>query len=203
MSSKNHNDFNTYRHFLSQVAPMEDKEWDQMLPLLSVRSYQKGEFILRSGEVCDQMLFMVEGFARSYFIDENGREFNWSFHFNDNKAKPTNVFILDYASFVSGSPSRLHMECLSEVTTVSIRREDLNALYTQSHFWSEMGRRMSEQVYFITHNRNLNQLTLDAKDRYDQFVQTYAYLIDRLTQEQIASFLGITPQSLSRLKKQS
>ena len=201
MSPKDHSYFNTYRHFLSQVATVDDKEWDSMLPLLSVRSYQKGEFILRPDEVCDQMQFMVEGFARSYFIDESGREFNWSFHFNDSKAKPTNVFIVDYASFVSSSKSRLHMECLSEVTTVSIRREDLNSLYTQSHFWSEIGRQMSEQVYFITHNRNLNQFTLDAKDRYDQFVQTYAYLIDRLTQEQIASFLGITPQSLSRLKK--
>jgi len=201
MSPKNHNYFNTFRHFLSQVATVNDKEWDSMHPLLSVCSYKKGEFILTPDETCDHMQFLVEGVARSYFIDENGREFNWSFHFNENNAKSINVFVVDYASFISGSKSRLHLECLSKVTTVSISRQSLNRLYSQSHFWSEIGRRLAEFAYLIASNRSLNQLTLEAKDRYVQFVKTYPYLIDRLTQEQIASFLGITPQSLSRLKK--
>ena len=201
MNPKNQHCFNTYRQFLSQVAAMGDKEWNHMLPLLSVRCYDKGEFILRPDETCDQMQFLVEGFARSYCIDENGREFNWSFSFNDKNAHPTNAFIVDYASFISGLNSRLHFECLSKVTTVSISKESLNNLYSQSHFWSEIGRRISEQVYCVAHNRSLNQLTLEAKDRYAQFVKTYPHMKEKLTQEQIASFLGITPQSLSRLKK--
>jgi len=201
MNTKEQKHFNSFRHFLSQIAPVDDNEWDRLLPLLSVRSFKKGEFILRPDETCEQMQFLVEGVARSYFIDENGREFNWSFHFNDSDARSTNMFVVDYASFISGSISRLHLECLSNIITVSITRESLNHLFSHSHFWSDVGRRVAEQVYFITHNRSLNQLALEGKDRYALFVKTYPYLLDRLTQEQIASFLGITPQSLSRLKK--
>lgn len=201
MSLKEQNYFNTFRLFLSQVASVNNEEWDNIAPLLSLRSFKKEEFILRPEEISDQMLFLVEGMARSYFLDENGREFNWSFHFNDLNARSTNVFVIDYASFISGTASRLHVECLSDITTISIPRESLYQLYTQSHFWSEVGRHIAEQVYSITHNRSLNQLALEAKDRYAQFASTYPYLIDQLSQNQIASFLGITPQSLSRLKK--
>ena len=56
------------------------------------------------------MLFVVSGLARAYCLDENGREFNWSFHFNDGNVNPTNVFAIDYASYIAHQPSRLYIE---------------------------------------------------------------------------------------------
>jgi len=191
---------NSIRHYLSQVMPINDKNWELIAPLWSSIEFNQGELILRPNEVCHQMFFLVEGMARCYFLDESGREFNWSFHFNDSEAKSNNVFMLDYASFISESKSRIYIECLSDMVVFAITKKDLYQLYNKSHFWSEMGRLISEQVYVLVHNRSLNQLALDAKERYVQFVKNYPYLVERLSQNQIASFLGITPQSLSRLK---
>jgi len=200
MSQNKSYHLNSIRQYLSQVIPVNDKNWELIAPLWSSIDFIEGEFILRPNEICHHMYFSAEGMARSYFLDENGREFNWSFHFNDSEAKSTNVFMVDYASFISESKSRIYIECLSDMTVYAITKTDLYQLFKKSHFWSEMGRHIAEQVYVLAHNRSLNQLALDAKGRYAQFAKNYPYLLERLSQSQIASFLGITPQSLSRLK---
>jgi CRP-like cAMP-binding protein len=108
---------------------------------------------------------------------------------------------VDYASFLHNEPSSLYFETLSDIETLVLKKIDLEHLYETSHYWANFGRLISEKVYYFTHHRSLSQLTLPAKERYHRFIKENPALLSKIPQHHIAAYLGITPQSLSRLKK--
>jgi len=136
------------------------------------------------------LLFVVSGLARAYCLGENGREFNWSFHFNDENVNPTNVFAIDYASYIAHQPSRLYIEALSIIDVLSIPRAALDALYEESHFWCNIARVIAERVYCVTHHRSLNQFSLAAGERYEQLMSMNPVLIEKNIRISIGSLFG-------------
>jgi CRP-like cAMP-binding protein len=190
-----------FKGFLFALASISEADWRCCANLLITERHAPGCVIQRTGAICDRVRFLVSGLARSYLQDEKGRDFTWSLHFNEPEANMKNRFVIDYASFTQGEPSRLCIEALTNVEIISIKKPDVEQLFAHSLVWANVGRLISDLAYHHNHHRVLSLLTLPAKARYEQLLNESPVLLRVAPQHHVASFLGITPQSLSRLRR--
>jgi CRP-like cAMP-binding protein len=113
----------------------------------------------------------------------------------------TNLFVVEYDSFLHQKPSSIHIEVLEDCEMVSVSYEDVQFLYSKLKKGERFGRLMAQEAYSILHQMIIDRQTKSAKDRFDEFVSKTPHLLDKVPQYHIATYLGITPQHLSRLKK--
>ena len=177
-------------------------EWTLFKSKLKVYNYKKGEIIHYAGDICTKLMFINSGIVRGYFIDDKGKDHTWNICFNDKNAQMTNVYVVDYDSFVNQIESNISFEVLEDCELFSVTYDNVQFLYNHSKKGERFGRLMAEQAYSHTHNLVLDELTKTASQRFETFIKKTPYLLDKVPQYHIATLLGIAPQSLSRLKKE-
>ena len=192
-----------FKRFISSISQPGDDDWNLISDKPSYKSFESGSYIYMPGDICEKMIFLNSGVIRSFFIDDDGKEFTWSFHFSLPQRKAKNTFIIDYASYLHNEPTKFHFEVLSRTSAVLIDKTTIEMLYAKSKYWEHIGRIIAEEVYYTTHNRTLSLLTQPASQRYLELMLQYPELTDLVPQQYIASYLGITPQSLSRIKNRT
>lgn len=188
------------KYTFSKVA-MTEENWKLLSDELSVVKYAKGGKLLLQNGICNRILFLNSGVARSYVLDVQGREFTCTFNYNEMSSSAKNLFLTDYASIIRNEPSKIHFESLSEIEDVCIPTDVILKLHESNIQWNKVGRIITEEAYFITQQRTLSLLTLTALERYQQLMSDISSEIVDIPELYIASYLGITPLSLSRLKK--
>lgn len=191
-----------YKEFIQKYIPLNENEWEFFKTKLSIKEFKKGENILRQGEVCKELYFIAKGLARGYIIDESGKDFTWCIYFNDLNSKMTNLYVTDYASFLYQESSDLFIEALEDTVLVTYAFEDLKFMYEKMEKAEKIGRIMAELAYTYLHKKIINHQTKNANERFEEFMDETPYLLEKVPQYHIATFLGITPQHLSRLKKE-
>ncbi len=187
--------------YLNRFVDLSTEECIVLESLLEHKRFNSGEFVLKEGVICKKIAFLVSGTARTYFIDSHGHDFTWNFQFNDNDAAFHNIFMLDYYSLLTQSPSSLSIKVISDVEVVMLDYQNLQSLIGKYIKMAIVSNKLTELAYQYAHKRAFSLLTLNAKDRYSKLLQEEPYLINKFNQNQIASFIGVTPQSLSRLRK--
>ncbi len=192
----------TFKEFIYRYIELSFFEWQLIKSRLRYKTYKKGERILNLDDICQDIVFVEDGYARAYVIDENGKDYTWSIMFNNENSKVENLFAIDFESFLQESPSRLEIEALSECKTVLIKKSDLDFLQERSKKVERFCRLMTEEGYSYLHNLILDRQTKSAKKRVEEFLQTKSHLLSIVPQYHIASLLDITPQHLSRLKRE-
>lgn len=192
---------NKFIEFLKQNMTLSSDENDLLKNKMLQKHFQKGEIIHHCEHIHDSTYFIESGTARGFYIDENGKDTTWYIYFNDENAHLTNLFILDYESYLNQIPSKLHFEALSDCTVWIMKKEEIDILCLQHHKWSEFVRRASDMAYSLVHKKYFAQLVQNAEERFEEFLKTTPHLLSKVPQYHIASYLGITPQHLSRLKK--
>lgn len=188
---------------MNHILPMPETEQRKLKKIALPQTYPAGTRLLSPGELCTKMRFIISGMGRAYFIDPEGKEFTWSFHYANPQLVEKNLFIVDYHSFLTQSPSQLYIEAIDELKVLEIEKSAIDELYAASQYWNQLGRIITENVYLYTHNRTLSLLTQSAKERYEKMRKDDPLLISMIPQYLLASYLGVTPESLSRLKKSS
>ena len=194
--------YQQYKRFISKYLSINSIEWSLIQSRLSVKRYIKGEAILHQGDVCGELYFINRGLARGYIIDESGKDFTWGIFFNDSTAHMSNIFVVEYDSFLRQSPSSIHIEALEECEIVAISFSDVQFLYNRLKKGERFGRLMAEEAYSYLHAMTIDRQTKSAKQRFEKFTRETPHLLDKVPQYHIATLLGITPQHLSRLKKE-
>lgn len=193
---------NPFVSFLKQYIDLTQQEIEAIEKILETRTYRAGEIVLQEKTICKNITFLVYGKARSYFINHEGQEFTWNFHFNDNDSKFENYFLLDYNSFLSATPTYLTIEAIEDIEVIMLSYEKLQIFMATSLKISTLNNRMSEIAYQNVHKRAFSLLTLTAKERYLQLLKEEPYLLNKFKHYLIASYLGVAPQSLSRLRNE-
>ncbi|WP_320055155.1 Crp/Fnr family transcriptional regulator [Neolewinella lacunae] len=155
---------------------------------------KKGQLILREGDVCQHNSFVVHGCFRMYKTDENGKDHNLQF-------ATENWWILDMDSFYSQQPSVLNIEALEESTVYQIKRENQIKLYTSYPRFNRIFRVLSENALIASQRRVLQNLGSSTEERYLDFIERYPLLFGRISNLHVASYLGITPEFLSVVRK--
>jgi len=195
--------YHKYKSFLDKFINLNYVEWKLFQSRIKVVTFKKGETIHHIGDISNKLLFINSGLARAYVIDENGKDYTWSIFFNDENSKMTNLFLVDYESFCKQCSSKLIIEALEDCEAFSLEHSDVMLLYGKLKKFERFGRLMGEEAYVYLHNLIIDRQTKDAKARFEKFMDETPYLLDRVPQYHIASFLDMTAQHLSSLKKEN
>jgi CRP-like cAMP-binding protein len=179
--------------YFDKSIPLNDKEKELVRLKFHSRLFRKRQFILQEGDICTQFNFVVRGCLRTYKIDEKGNTHVLQF-------ATENSWINDLGSFHGVTPSSLNIDALEDTVVLQISREDLITLYTEAPKFDRIFRVLIEKGFIRLQERLLQNISSTAEERYQSFLELYPHLINRLSQVQIASFLGITPEFLSRLR---
>lgn len=166
----------------------------------TVQNFEKDISLLGNGQACRSMYYLSSGITRSFAIDESGRDFTTCFHFNEPSSTVKNLFLTDFSSVIRNEPSQLHFQTLTEVQAVELPTHAISGLYERGAKWEKLGRRLSEEAYYHTQQRAMSLLMKTAKQRYAELCEQMPHLIESIPEYYVASYLGITPQSLSRIK---
>ncbi|MBP6686428.1 MAG: Crp/Fnr family transcriptional regulator [Lacibacter sp.] len=180
-------------HYFEKLIPLNKEERELVREKFRPRLYRKKQYVLQEGDVCSQMNFVVRGCLRMYKIDDTGGTHILQFAAENN-------WITDLGSFYSAKPSEMAIDSLEDTMVLQIAHDDLLVLYTQTPKFHRIFRVLIENSYVSLQKRLLQTISSTAEDRYQYFIDTYPHLVNRLPQTQIASFLGITPEFLSRLR---
>lgn len=190
------------KDFICKHIELSDEDLEQLSQHIKIKKFKKNETIHHIGDIFKSIMFINSGIARSYIIKEDGKDFTWHFHFsNENSANLKNFFIVDYASFTHQEPSKMNFEALEDCEVIIIDYQVLEKLYNSDIKWQFLGRIIAQEAYYLTHHRTISLLTLNAQERLNNLIEEYPNIFKQVPHYHIASFLGITPQSLSRLKK--
>lgn len=193
--------FKQLQRYLLSIAPLSEDDWILLRNELTLLTFDKNVKLHSHNDLSSEIMFLINGVARSYVIDSNGRDYTSSFNFNDPVSTVKNVFVTDYASVIRNEESKLFFESLTEIEVISIPVDQVKLLYESNANWCRIGRIIAEEAYYITQQRVLSLLTMTASERYEQLINHMPSTISLIPEWCIASYLGVTPQSLSRIKK--
>jgi len=191
--------------YINSFIPLKEDAWMEMMMLFKSYSYKKGEFIYGSSDIPAEVNFIVKGVVRSFKMEEDGKDFTWAFYYlNDEVLEHrmiSDVCVVDYASFLRNESAELAFEVMEDCTVMTITKKDLFELYESDDKWQMFARKIAEDAYCATRDRTLTLLTKSAKERLEILEDYFPDIFRRVSQQHIASYLGITRQSLNRLRR--
>ena len=156
--------------------------------------YKKGEIILRADEQVNYQFFVFDGCLRTYLIAKSGKEHTIQFAIKS-------WWISDYIGYFSETKSVLFIECIEDAILYKISREDVEEIYAKIPKTERFIRKKLERSFVSFQKRILANLSQSAKERYINFTQDYPNIEQHVKNYHIASYLGITTESLSRIRK--
>jgi CRP-like cAMP-binding protein len=186
--------FELLRKNIEKHLSISDADFEQFTKPFYHRKIAKKQFLLRAGQICKFEGFVIKGCLRVYYLDEQGQERILYFAIED-------WWITDIDSFTNNTPSILNIEALEDSEVLLITQPYKEALYEQLPMVEKLFRIMTQKTHVALQRRMISALGKTADERYLEFIEKYPQLEQRLTQLQIASYLGISHEFLSKIRK--
>ena len=189
-------DFNQLFDYIerkSKVTLPED-ERNLILNKLKTKKLRKRQFFLQEGDVCKYMGFIVKGATRMFAVDEKGHEHILHFGLEE-------WWVGDYESFYLLTPSKYYVEALEDADLILITNEQLQELARTTKAVAAMLDSLNQGATIANNKRMRAAISLTAEERYEDLAKTYPHFLQRFPQNMIASYLGISPETLSRIRK--
>ncbi|WKY45390.1 Crp/Fnr family transcriptional regulator [Eubacteriaceae bacterium ES2] len=180
---------------LSDLAEIPEKEKNSLIKLLQVTTIRKNEHFIAVGESPDKVAFIVEGLFRIYYLSESGKE-------NCLVFRDSGKFLSAYNYLLDNSTSKYTFQALEESVLLYVSLDDYAKLMKSDECWQQVLSKYYQLLFIEKEEREVQFLSADAKERYRCFITKYPELSNRISQYHIASYLGITPEALSRIRKQ-
>ncbi|MGE3802307.1 MAG: Crp/Fnr family transcriptional regulator [Candidatus Kapaibacterium sp.] len=180
--------------YFNELLPLDEEETSVVEKVFKERRVRRRQFILQEGDICKHNTFVVEGCFRMYAVDEKGKEHNLQFAVE-------NWWIGDIGSFHSEEPSRLYIEALENSIILQINKEDQLKLFVDYLKFNRIFRVFTENALVNAQRRILQNISSTAEERYLDFLHRYPDFFNRISNVQIASYLGVTPEFLSTIRK--
>ena len=171
---------------------LNEEEKEQVVSLFKMKKLKKKQFLLQEGDIQKQAAFVTEGCLRSYSIDKNGFEHVLQF-------APPGWWIGDMRSYITQQPGILSIDAIDDSELLLIPKTDLDKLYLAVPKLERLFRILAENSLATYQHRLIDNLSLSAMERYNNFCRLYPSLIECLPQKQIASYIGVTPEFLSKM----
>lgn len=183
-----------FKKYLQEFPHFSESAFEIALPYLKEINIESGQYFLEQGKICKRIAFIKQGLFRTFYLNE-GKEITTCFC----KEK---TLMCSYQSFITQRPSDLAIQALESSSIIVFSKEDFQNLYSKHLFWQHVGRTASENEFVtaVCYTRFLNDLS--AKERYLQVMETDNDLLLRVPQMYLASYLQITPETLSRIRRQ-
>ena len=182
------------RRLLHRHQPLSEASWSAAVDQFVYRRYRTGEHVIEAGQAVRRIGFLLEGLARYYYLTREGKEFNKSFA---QAGSPLTSVI----ALVTGQPSPFYIQALDACECCFITYQAFTALSDQYREWERLGRHLLEQLAIKKERREADFLLCSPQKRYQQFLEEYDEMADRIPNYHIASYLGITEVALSRIRR--
>jgi CRP-like cAMP-binding protein len=182
-----------FKHIQEKVS-LTDQEKEIIQSFFVVKKLRKKQYLLQEGDVCKYLTFVAKGLLRTYNVDDKGDEhmsiFGWE-----------GWWVSDFNSFLSGEAAVFNIDAIEDAELVMISREDYEALTLAAPIMDRYFRILYQNSLVTKERRLMSSITHTAEEKYVQLAESNPQLIERIPQNLIASYLGIAPETLSRIKK--
>lgn len=193
MEKASENDYLKLRKGISRYVDLLEEEWEAFKSIVRFQRFAKGDYLVKADEVCTVAAFICQGIMRYYYL-KDGNEYIGHIAMEGE-------FISAYSSFLTERPTRQIVDTLEPAAFFSFKRRDLYSLYDKYKNIERMGRKIAEEIIVGSQYRTAMMLFNSAEERYDWLVSARSELLNRVPQYMLASYIGIKPESLSRLRK--
>ncbi len=185
---------NALYEYLKSKIPISDAQFSQILPWTKEKIVNKGTMLLQVGEICKHLYFVEAGCLRSYVIDNKGKEHIIQF-------APENWWISEPISVLNHEPSMYFIDAVEDTTVLEMEGLFFDKVVNVVPEATAMSSRLQLNSLRSFQKRLVSHLSASGEERYVSFIKMYPQLALRLPQKMIASYLGVTPESLSRIRK--
>jgi len=186
--------YEKYFQEFNKRALLSEEEQEFIKKFLSVRKIRKRQYLLQEGDECKCVAFVEKGAMRLYRVNENGSEHIVLFALDGS-------FITDLYSFLTNEPSTYNIDAIEDSELLVITKSASDELRKVSAKYREFIFDMTSEAYIQSQRRITSIISLTVEDRYKELIAIYPDIIQRLPQHMIASYIGMTPETLSRVRK--
>jgi len=182
------------KYFLNSLTPISTESWDKFSALFTPKVLKKGDYFITDGQTAREIGFLESGIVRAFYRNHEGIEYNKHFFSNP-------CFIGGYASLITKNTNQINQQALIDCNIKIARYADIQALYQPCPDIESASRILAEQFFVQKEQREIDIVLLDADKRYQIFQKNFPQLEQQIPQYHIASYLGITPTQLSRIRR--
>ena len=186
-------DYQIFKNFQKHIS-LNDAEKDYLKSSFILREVSRKDLVVRQGQICKKLLFVESGSLRAFNVRDDGKESTIMFAVRD-------WWITDMDCFVNRKPSLVSIEALEDSSIIELDFHFLENLYLEMPKFERFFRILFQNAYIREQSRALHNLSFTTEERYRQFVESYPAIVKKVTQRQIASYLGVTPEFLSSIKR--
>lgn len=179
---------------IGRYVSLTEEEAGRLLSIVEPVRIKKRQFIDQPGYVCDYRNYVVEGAFRSFYLDREGKDHTVQIAVED-------WFVSDFFSYITQTPATLFVEALEDSLILRMRYRDIEGLCAEMHAMSEYFRISTERAFAFSRKRALSNISKSAKDRYLELLERYPNIVQRVPQKYIASYLGMSPEFLSKIRR--
>jgi len=184
----------TLIHNIKDIVPLNEEDILLIEDAFKPVHLKKKQFLLRKGEPSNHMRFIAEGCVKLFNIDDTGKEHILQFGIKG-------WWVNDLYAYLTQKPATFFIQAITDSIVLQVHREQLNNLFNQIHMMDRFFRIKTQNGYVALQERTINTMSQTAEERYFEFVRRYRVMEQQIPQYMIASYLGITPEHLSTLRK--
>lgn len=187
-----------HAHLIKNVeekVSLTQDEWEIVKPFFIPKKLRKRQYLLNAGDVCQYLCFVENGLLRLFSTDKNSDEHVVQF-------APEESWISDLGSFLSGDPAVYNIEAIEDAELLLLTRTAMDEMLVQVIKMERYFRLLLQNNIVVLQRRIVGTLSLSAEEKYKRMMLLYPNILQRSPQQYVASFLGITPETLSRVRKQ-
>ena len=188
-----------YKGILEHVAKyveLSNSEIDEFISILKTTRVKKRQFIVQPGFVSEYRNYIVEGAVRVFYLDDSGKEHTVIIAIED-------WFFTDFYSYLNRTPAEYYAEALEDSIILQMKYDDVEELCSRIHSISEYFRLFTERSMAHSYKRTISNISKTSEERYWEYVNKYPQIANRVPQYVLASYLGISPESISRIRSRS
>jgi CRP/FNR family transcriptional regulator, anaerobic regulatory protein len=178
---------------IKSIVSLNKVEEESFVNILEVKQFKKKDFLLLEGQVCDKIIFINSGCVRLFYTVD-GMENTFQFFFAER-------WYTDFSSFLTGQPTIENMQALEPCEVIQFKKKDLYQLYSTYPVFDRVGRILAENAFLSVSKLNQMLTNEEPEQRYLNLLSQRPEIVQRIPQHYIASYLGIKPESLSRIRK--
>ncbi|WP_420386377.1 Crp/Fnr family transcriptional regulator [Roseivirga sp.] len=179
------------RVHIEELIPLTDEEFEFILSHFEPIKRRKHQYLVQEGELVNKEFWIIKGCVRSSVLSDDGKEHILQFGME-------NWWITDYESFVKRTPSKISIDCLEDTELFAISHSNREKLTAEMHKMERFWAKKSKLGRISLQNRLLSMMTQSAQERYEQLLEQYPQLLQRVPKKYIASYLGVSRETLSR-----
>lgn len=181
-----------FKKYITSIVQMDDKAFDLCLDYLQVLKIEKGDYFVEEGKVCKKIAFINSGIFRIFYL-KDGIEVNTCF------CEEISI-VSSFGSFVNQTPSKENIQSLEDAEIVTLSYENMAKLYKTSEKWRSVKNLLTEKECLRLSNRVESLSFETAKEKYEKLITTHPKIIQRVSIQDIASYIGVSRETLSRIR---